>query len=500
MANIALIRGAAMAAPQYTSWKDALQEGLKDYKNFRNAQAIRLERERIAYQKVMQERNKELASDFKNMTNFDPAGAPNEYRPYFTQKLDAYRNMYAQAAKEYAGDPRKSIVLNDINLKVASLKDIMDTAKQAKLDYIDRERTTRDDGKGGVVTMPTTNSKANDSFTMQLDKLRGTGDFKIMDDKDGNPVAVFNAEQFPEETVANYAEKADEDGNPIFDKQTGNLIIPIGKLYSEYIPFQTQTKRYKETMQKVHDEIIPKLAKERFDRSFVDDKVNSVIDSLELTDEEKLSIAVDELGFETEEYAGGILFYKKDKEGAIVDTIEDENDNGVYDELDKFIKDSFKIGVEETWNKYNGHYAKKDDVDEPTKEEKTFEDVKSLASSLSELTESAVGMGPLQEPIDLVNAIKDIPAFATSTVESPAARKQIVIELLKKEGLSDKEASAIAEERIGNALLYIDKNPINDLKALLTFYNNSLPSARRLSNSELQQIINETTVDWSSPK
>lgn len=481
-----------MAAPQYTSWKDALQEGLKDYKNFRNAQAIRLERERIAYQKVMQERNKELANDFKNMTNFDPAGAPNEYRTYFTQKLDAYRNMYAQAAKEYAGDPRKSIVLNDINLKVASLKDIMDTAKQAKLDYIDRERTTRDDGKGGVITMPTTNSKANDSFTMQFDFLRSRGEFQLIDDENGNPVAVFNAEQFPEETVANFAGK--------FDKQSGNLIVPIGKLYSENIPFQTQTKRYKEAMQKVHDEIIPKLAKERFDRSFVDNKVNSVIDSLELTDEEKLSIAVDELGFEVEELAGGISFYKKDENGNILDTIEDENGNGVYDELDEFIKNSFKIGVDETWNQFNGHYAKKEKVDGPTKEEETFEDVKSLASSLSELTESAVGMGPLQEPTDLVNAIKNIPAFATSTVESPAARKQIVIELLKKEGLSDKEASAIAEERIGNALLYIDKNPINDLKALLTFYNNSLPSARRLSNSELQQIINETTVDWSSPK
>jgi len=491
MANIALIRGAAMAAPQYTSWKDALQEGLKDYKNFRNAQAIRLERERIAYQKVMQERNKELAGDFKNMTNFDPAGAPNEYRTYFTQKLDTYRNMYAQAAKEYAGDPRKSVVLNDINLKIASLKDIMDTAKQAKLDYVDRERTIRDDGKGGVVTMPTTNSKANDSFTMQLDFLRSRGAFQVIDDENGNPVAVFNAEQFPEETVANFAGK--------FDKQSGNLIVPIEKLYSENIPFQTQTKRYKEAMQKVHDEIIPKLAKERFDRSFVDDKVNSVIDSLELTDEEKLSIAVDELGFETEEYAGGILFYKKDEEGDMT-TIKDKNGNGVYDELDKFIKDSFKIGVEDTWNKYNGHYAKKEKVDGPTKKEETFEDIKSLASSLSELTQNAVGMGPLQEPTDLISAVKDIPAFATSTVESPAARKKIVIQLLKKEGLSDKEANAIAEEQIGNALLYIDKKPINDLKALLTFYNDSLSSTSSLSNSELQQIINETMVDWSSPK
>lgn len=356
MANIALIRGAAMAAPQYTSWKDALQEGLKDYKDFRNAQAIRLERERIAYQKVMQERNKELADDFKNMTNFDPAGSPNEFRTYFTQKLDAYRNMYAQTAKEYAGDPRKNVVLNDINLKIASLKDIMDTAKQAKLDYVDRERTTRDDGKGGVVTMPTTNSKANNSFTMQFDLLRSRGAFEIMDDKDGNPVAVFNAEQFPQETVANFAGK--------FDKQSGNLIVPIGKLYSENIPFQTQTKRYKEAMQKVHDEIIPKLAKERFDRLFVDDKVNSVIDSLELTDEEKLSIAVDELGFETEELAGGISFYKKDENGNIVDTIEDENGNGVYDELDEFIKNSFKIGVDETWNQFNGHYTKKEKVND----------------------------------------------------------------------------------------------------------------------------------------
>jgi len=374
MANIALIRGAAMAAPQYTSWKDALQEGLKDYKNFRNAQAIRLERERIAYQKVMQERNKELANDFKNMTNFDPAGAPNEYRTYFTQKLDAYRNMYAQAAKEYAGDPRKSVVLNDINLKITSLKDIMDTAKQAKLDYVDREKTTRDDGNGGVVTMPTTNSNANDSFTMQFDLLRGRGEFQVMDDKDNNPIAVFKAQDFPEETIANLADRPKEwfkSRGISFDKQSGNLIIPIGKLYSENIPFQTQTKRYKETMQKVHDEIIPKLAKERFDRSFVDDKVNSVIDSLELTDEEKLSIAVDELGFETKELAGGITFYagknaKKvyDDNGKLIEEIVDENGNGIYDELDNFIKNSFKIGVEETWNQFNEHYAKKDDVDD----------------------------------------------------------------------------------------------------------------------------------------
>ena len=148
------------------------------------------------------------------------------------------RNKYAQAAKEYSGDPRKSIALSDINLEISSLKDIMDTAKQAKLDYVDRERTTRDDGKGGVVTMPSTNSDANDSFTMQFDLLRGRGDFQVMDDKDDNPVAVFNAAKFPEETVANFVNK--------FDKQTGNLIIPIGKLYSENIPFQTQTKRYKE--------------------------------------------------------------------------------------------------------------------------------------------------------------------------------------------------------------------------------------------------------------
>jgi len=355
MANIALIRGAAMAAPQYTSWKDAIQEGLKDYKDFRNAQAIRFERERVAYQKAMQARNKELTEDFKNITNFDPAGAPNEYRPYFTQKLAMYRQMYADTAKKYAGSPEKNVYLNDINLKIASLKDLMNTAKQAKLDYVDRERTIRDDGKGGTVAMPSTNSKANDSFTMQLDLLRAKGDFKVMDDENENPVAVFNANQFDGDIVANFADK--------FDKESGNLIIPVSDLYSEYMPFQTQTKRYTDAMKEVHDKIIPNLAKERFDRTFVDEKVNGVLDNMNLTDEEKLSIAVDELGFETEEFAGGISLYKKDKEGNIV-TIEDKNNNGVYDELDEFIKNSFKAGVEDVWNRYNAHYAKKDNVDD----------------------------------------------------------------------------------------------------------------------------------------
>lgn len=356
MANIALIRGAAMAAPRYTSWKDALQEGLKDYKDFRNAQAIRFERERIAYQKAMQARNKELAEDFKNITNFDPAGAPNEYRKYFTQKLGMYRQMYADTAKKYAGTPEKDMYLNDINLKIASLKDLMNTAKQAKLDYVDREKTTRDDGKGGTVTMPSTNSKANDSFTMQLDLLRAKGDFEVMDDENGNPMAVFNAEQFDGDIIANFADK--------FNSKNGSLVIPISDLYSEYMPFQTQTKRYTDAIKEVHDKIIPNLAKERFDRSFVDEKVNGVLDNMNLTDEEKLSIAVDELGFETEEFAGGISLYKRDKEGNIAETIEDKNNNGIYDELDAFIKNSFKAGVEDVWNRYNKHYAKKDDTDD----------------------------------------------------------------------------------------------------------------------------------------
>lgn len=368
MANIALIRGAAMAAPRYTSWKGALQEGLKDYKNFRIANAARIEKEKIAYQKIMAQRAKEVASDMKNVANFNPNGLTPAMQQYAPEELIRLKEVYYKTAVENAGNPRKQIKLDEINNEINSIVEIDKTLKQGKLDYIDRQKTTREDSKGNIISVEPTDSKVNDSFIINFDDLRAKDQYTIQKDKSGNLIAVFNPESFEQDVIAAHPNRF----------INGAIQVPLEDLYSEYMPTQKQTKRFIEGLEETNS-VVQKYAKDGFNQNIALDEIDKRIDKLNYSEEELMSIAVDEMGFEVEEKAGGLrLFaderrktksevYKSDTEEII-----DLNDNGVYDELLEFVKDQYRQAAVSTYNKYKSHYeAQKTPESLTAREEKT---------------------------------------------------------------------------------------------------------------------------------
>jgi hypothetical protein len=352
MANIALIRGAAMAAPRYNSWKGALQEGLKDYKNFRIANSARIEREKIAYQKIMAQRAKEVAGDMKNVANFNPNELTPAMQQYAPEELIRLKEVYYKTAVENAGDPRKQIKLDGINNQINSIVEIDKTLKQGKLDYIDRQKTTREDSKGNVISVEPTDSNVNDTFTLNFDDLRAKDQYTIQKDESGNLIAVFNPESFNQETIVTHADKF----------INGAIQVPLEDLYSEYMPTQKQTKRFIEGLEETNS-VVQKYAKDGFNENIALDEIDKRIDKLNYSEEELMSIAVDEMGFEVEEKAGALRVfaderrktksevYKSDAEEII-----DLNDNGVYDELLEFVKDQYRQAAVSTYNKYKSHY------------------------------------------------------------------------------------------------------------------------------------------------
>ena len=494
MANIALIRGAAMAAPRYNSWKGALQEGLKDYKNFRIANSARIEREKIAYQKIMAQRAKEVASDMKNVANFNPNGLTPAMQQYAPEELIRLKEVYYKTAVENAGDPRKQIKLDEINNEINSIVEIDKTLKQGKLDYIDRQKTTREDSKGNIISVEPTDSKVNDSFIINFDDLRAKDQYTIQKDESGNLIAVFNPESFEQDVIAAHPNRF----------INGAIQVPLEDLYSEYMPTQKQTKRFIEGLEETNS-VVQKYAKDGFNQNIALDEIDKRIDKLNYSEEELMSIAVDEMGFEVEEKAGGLRLFaderrktKSEVNKSDAEEIIDLNDNGVYDELLEFVKDQYRQAAVSTYNKYKSHYEAQN-APEP-EDTTTFDDVKNLANRLTSLKQSSTGMGPLQKPTDLAKELKQIPAFSTAKIETPDTKRTAAIALAKKElGYNDEEAKAFAEGQVQNVLLYVDGKPMSDIMALMTLYNDKLPASKRLSNSQLEQIINETT-DWSSPK
>jgi len=368
MANIALIRGAAMAAPRYNSWKGALQEGLKDYKNFRIANSARVEKEKIAYQKIMAQRAKEVASDMKNVANFNPNGLTPAMQQYAPEELIRLKEVYYKTAVENAGNPRKQIKLDEINNEISSIVEIDKTLKQGKLDYIDRQKTTREDSKGNIISVEPTDSKVNDSFIINFDDLRAKDQYTIQKDESGNLIAVFNPESFEQDVIAAHPNRF----------INGAIQVPLEDLYSEYMPTQKQTKRFIEGLEETNS-VVQKYAKDGFNQNIALDEIDKRIDKLNYSEEELMSIAVDEMGFEVEEKAGGLrLFaderrktksevYKSDTEEII-----DLNDNGVYDELLEFVKDQYRQAAVSTYDKYKSHYEAQQKPDGLTaREEKT---------------------------------------------------------------------------------------------------------------------------------
>ena len=98
----------------------------------------------------------------------------------------------------------------------------------------------------------------------------------------------------------------------------------------------------------------------------------------------------------------------------------------------------------------------------------------------------------------VINIVKDEPIFGDSEIEDPSAAKGAIVEsLMADEALkySKQEAEKFYDKKYGNALVIINGQPVNDINGLLSAYNRKLSAAKRLTNSQMKDIINNLNIE-----
>ena len=263
----------------------------------------------------------EQDSFFKDMPGVDPNKLDDSIRDFATQDLmrsqQEYRwtveNMQGYDRIKGTGDIKNNIKYwGEINTKLATYQQ----------DYIDRRNT---DQPGGDRT-----SNVNDAVTIEMDRRKANKEFDaVYRNKEGQLVALFN----PREDSA--IEQPIE--------------LPFDQWDKAFIPKERQTKKYVEAISSF-DKMIDTAKREL---RWEDDPTNiseieSTLESLTFSKDEALSIAVDQLGLEPEEYAGTISA-----------DLDDDGIPGTIDDINYFIKENLRQGALTQLSDLRGAYETK---------------------------------------------------------------------------------------------------------------------------------------------
>jgi hypothetical protein len=276
--------------------------------------------EKEKYEKQMEKIRAEQDSFFKDMPVVDPNKLDDSIRDFATQDLMRSQQEYrwiVENTQGYdrikgTGDKKNDInYWGEINTKLATYQQ----------DYIDRRNT---DQPGGDRT-----SNVNDAVTIEMDRRKANKEFDaVYRNKEGQLVALFN----PREDSA--IEQPIE--------------LPFDQWDKAFIPKERQTKKYVETIASF-DKMIDTAKREQ---RWEDDPTNiseieSTLESLTFSKDEALSIAVDQLGLEPEEYAGTISA-----------DLDDDGIPGTIDDVNFFIKENLRQNVFKQLKDLKGAYEK----------------------------------------------------------------------------------------------------------------------------------------------
>ena len=284
--------------------------------------------EKEKYEKQMEKIRAEQDSFFKDMPVVDPNKLDDSIRDFATQDLMRSQQEYrwiVENTQGYdrikgTGDKKNDInYWGEINTKLATYQQ----------DYIDRRNT---DQPGGDRT-----SNVNDAVTIEMDRRKANKEFDaVYRNKEGQLVALFN----PREDSA--IEQPIE--------------LPFDQWDKAFIPKERQTKKFVEAISSF-DKMIDTAKREL---RWEDDPTNmseieSTLESLTFSKDEALSIAVDQLGLEPEEYAGTISA-----------DLDDDGVPGTIDDINFFIKENLRQGALTQLSDLRGAYETKLEKTKPT--------------------------------------------------------------------------------------------------------------------------------------
>ena len=242
----------------------------------------------------------------------------------------------------------------------------------------------------------------------------------------------------------------------------------------------------------------------------VDFEIDKSIQGLKLTDIQYATLAVDQLGYLGGDEAGVLLkqlgveadefktYLAQDiSDGELVDDENDESGAVVLETLKKFVNDNLKLATTEH---YNAYYNPNTEDPSESQQNKTavINDAKELMTSIFNKIPTGIGRTPAPEVInEMITIIKSEPIFSTESITNPQTKKELFLSIIKKElpDITEEEANTAFESKYpGNPMFFIGDIGILDINGLLNVYNQKLPSSRRMTNSEMKDILDNLEV------
>ena len=264
-------------------------------------------KEKEKYEKQKEKIQAEQNSYFANMAIVDPNKLDTSIRDFATKDMYNTQQEYRFVVENFQGYDRIKRT-GELNNRTNYWKDINGKLSSYQQEYVDRRNP---DQEGGDRT-----SKVNDSVTIEMDRRKANKEFnEVTQGEDGRLYAIFNPQE----------DSAIEEP----------VMIAFDDWDKSFIPVERQTKKYVQSIA-AFDKMIGVAKREL---RWEDDPANnaeieSTLTSLEFNREEALSVAVDYLGMEPEEYAGTISM-----------DLDDDGIPGTIEDVNHFIKENLRQGA-----------------------------------------------------------------------------------------------------------------------------------------------------------
>ena len=264
-------------------------------------------KEKEKYDLQKEKLQKEQNSFFADMPIIDPKTLDSSIRDYATQDMFALQQEYRFAVENLQGYDRIKRT-GEIKNNMEYYKTINNNMATYQANYKDMHNPSQEGGDRM--------SKVNDSITVEMDRRKANKEFdSVVEGEDGRLYAVFE----PREDSA-------------IEETT---LVAFDDWNKAYVPVERQTKKYVDTLASFDRMIDVAKREKRWETDPANQaELESTLNSLEFTKDEALSIAVDQLGMEQEEYAG-LVMRDLDNDGV----------PGTIDDINMFIKDNLKQGV-----------------------------------------------------------------------------------------------------------------------------------------------------------
>ncbi len=311
--DIGLIRAVSASFPKYVDYAAGAKTYIDQWYAEKKLDAEKMRREAAAYKLAEQKRAADQEKFYSKFKDLDKSKQFPYLSGYNQVMAATSKNMAYNAAKMDPGFGRQEI-MNRAQQGVDIAAGVNQDWKEYIADVADRDSEYAIDEQGNYIRKEDTKSNINDAFTYEFDRKKSNGEFQTSYGEDGKPVYIFDKKDFDQEFLNTEAGKnAFADGDQI--------IVPHDEIFKIYSIKEKQTKRYVSAIDSLEANL-SKLLNRGYDTNNVNSLIDETIDNLKLTEDEVLSIAVDELGLLPPEYAGSLSkHFDLNEDGNVIDDL-----------------------------------------------------------------------------------------------------------------------------------------------------------------------------------